>query len=166
FGNLASRVAAMIGKYFDGALPPAGPLGDAEQHIVDTVAAAVAEADDAMEQIAPQDAVAAIWRIVDALNLYITETQPWAVAKDESQRERLGTILNTAAEGLRVLAVTLHPVMPKATVALWESLGAEPALGPLAEQRIDEVATWGRLSPGATVTKVPSLFPRIDLAEG
>lgn len=165
FGNLASRVAAMIGKYFDGALPAAGELSPAERGIVDTVAAAVAEADEAIERIAPQDAVAAIWRIVDALNLYITETQPWAVAKDESQRERLGTILNTAAEGLRVLAVTLHPVMPKATAALWESLGAEPDLGPLAAQRIDQVATWGRLRPGSTITKVPSLFPRIDLAQ-
>ncbi|MBC9227560.1 methionine--tRNA ligase [Aeromicrobium sp. 636] len=165
FGNLASRVAAMIGKYFDGELPAAGELGPAEQHIVETVATAVAEADEAMERIAPQDALTAIWRIVDALNLYITESEPWAVAKDESQRERLGTILNTAAEGLRVLAVTLHPVMPKATTSLWESLGAEPDLGPVADQRLDEVATWGRLRPGATVTKVPSLFPRIDLAQ-
>ena len=71
----------------------------------------------------------------------------------------------TTPEGLRVLAVTLHPVMPKATTSLWESLGAEPALGALPEQRIDEVAQWGRLPEGATITKVPSLFPRIDLAE-
>lgn len=163
FGNLASRVAAMVGKYFDGELPAAGPLGPGEQRIVDIVAVAVSDADAAIERIAPQDALAAIWRIVDALNLYITESEPWAVAKDDSQRERLGTILNTAAEGLRVLAVTLHPVMPNATDSLWESLGAAPGLGLLADQRIDEVANWGQLPPGSTITKVPALFPRIDL---
>jgi len=165
FGNLASRVAAMIGKYFDGELPAAAELTEAEDAIVATVRNSVAQADEAIERLAPQDALAAIWQIVDALNLYITEQQPWAVAKDESQRERLGTILNTTAEGLRVLAVTLNPVMPKASASLWQSLGAEAELGALASQRIDAVAEWGQLKPGALITKVPSLFPRIDLAE-
>ena len=83
FGNLASRVAAMIGKYFDGSLPAAGEPTDAEQKVIDTVAQAVADADAAIEAIAPQDALAAIWRIVDELNGYITEQAPWKVAKDE-----------------------------------------------------------------------------------
>lgn len=163
FGNLASRVSAMIGKYFDGALPPSGQHTPAETAIVDLVAEAVTEADRAIGDIAPQDAVASIWRIVEALNGYITEQEPWAVAKDEKQRERLGTILNTSAEGLRVLAVTLHPVMPKSTQILWDSFNVTGTLGDVAEQRIDEVAAWGRLPIGTPITKVPSLFPRLDL---
>jgi methionyl-tRNA synthetase len=165
FGNLASRVAAMIGKYFDGSLPGAGATTAAEQKVVDIVAESVRQADDAIEAVAPQDALTAIWRIVDELNGYLTEQAPWKVAKDDPDGDRLATILTTAAEGLRVLAVLLNPVMPKASAVLWDSLGAEPALGALAEQRIDGVAAWGQLPVGATVTKPSSLFPRIETVE-
>ena len=164
FGNLASRVASMIGSYFDGSLPASGKHGPAEDHVVQTTAAAVADADAAMDAIAPQDALAAIWRIVDELNGYLTEQEPWKVAKDESQRDRLATILNTAAEGLRVLAVVLNPVMPKSSAALWEALGAEHSLGALADQRISDTGRWGQLPTGTTVSKPPSLFPRIESA--
>ncbi|MFD1859709.1 methionine--tRNA ligase [Aeromicrobium camelliae] len=165
FGNLASRVAAMIGKYFGGALPAAGEQGPAEKALIDTIGAAVSAADAAIERIAPQEAMVEVWRIVDALNGYLTEQAPWKVAKDESQGDRLATILATAAEGLRVLAVVLNPVTPKACASLWESLGAEGPLGPLADQRLDDVARWGQLPAGTPITKVPSLFPRIELPE-
>lgn len=168
FGNLTSRVAAMIGKYFDGALPALGAQGDAEQAVQRIVADAVAQADLAIERVAPQDALNELWKIVDALNGYLTEQEPWQVARlvgegDGSHAARLGTILATAAEGLRVLAVVLNPVMPKACAALWGSLGAQATLGPLASQRIDDVARWGQLAAGTTVTKLPSLFPRLEL---
>ncbi|MDF1706356.1 MAG: methionine--tRNA ligase [Aeromicrobium sp.] len=163
-GNLASRAAAMVGKYFDGQLPPAGEHGEAERAIVDLVASATAEADAAIEAIAPHDAVAAIWRIVDGLNGYVTEQQPWQVAKDDAQRERLGTILNTTVEGLRALAVLLHPVMPKATVILWDSVGGA-TIGDLADQRVADVPRWGQVPPGTPIVKTAALFPRIDLDE-
>lgn len=163
FGNLASRVAAMIGKYFDGQLPAADELTAAEQTVIGTVADAVSQADEAMENIAPHEALTAIWRIVDELNGYLTEQEPWQVAKDADARDRLGTILNTAAEGLRVLAVLLHPVLPRATATLWESLGGAEVNGALLDQRIDEVARWGQIPIGTTITKKPSLFPRIEL---
>ena len=155
----------MIGKYFDGALPAPGPLTPAEDAVVSLVAEATREADAAIERIAPQDALAQVWRIVEELNGYLTEQAPWQVAKDDSQRERLATILVTAAEGLRVLAVLLNPVMPKACAALWSSLGAEPALGLLADQRIDAAAGWSQLPAGTTITKVASLFPRLEDAD-
>ncbi len=165
-GNLASRVAAMIGSYFGGALPVSGELTDAESKIVRTVESAVADAEAAIDAVAPQDALAAIWRIVEDLNGYLTEQAPWKLAKDDADAAvdggRLATILVTAAEGLRALAVLLTPVMPKSSATLWSSLGAEPTLGALADQRVADVATWGVLPAGATITKVPSLFPRIE----
>ncbi|HWV26600.1 MAG TPA: methionine--tRNA ligase [Aeromicrobium sp.] len=162
-GNLASRVAAMIGKYFDGQLPFAGEITDAEQQIIDLVADATRRADAAIDDVAPHDAVAAVWEIVDALNGYLADQAPWKVAKDDLIRT--ATILVTAAEGLRALSVLLAPVMPKATQALWQSLGAQDTLGPLAEQRIDRVADWNQLAPGTAVTKAESLFPRIEATE-
>jgi len=163
FGNLASRVAAMIGKYFEGILPAATESGPAEAALTDLIAGAASEADAAMDRIAPQEAMDEVWRVVDALNGYLTEQEPWKVAKQDDQRERLATVLATAAEGLRVLAVLLNPVMPKACATLWESLGAESPLGPLADQPLAEAATWGQLPAGTVITKTPSLFPRIEL---
>ncbi|MGZ8771370.1 MAG: class I tRNA ligase family protein, partial [Aeromicrobium sp.] len=165
FGNLASRVAAMIGKYAGGKLPAAGRTTSAEQHVIDTVVDAVAEADQAIDDVAPQDALTAIWRIVDELNGYLTEQAPWKVAKDDPDSDRLATILATAAEGLRVLAVVLNPVTPKASAVLWDSLGAEPTLGALDDQLMASVGHWGQLPAGAMITKPASLFPRIEATE-
>ena len=86
--------------------------------------------------MSPDDeAITAIWTIVDALNGYITENEPWALAKDDAQRARLGTVLYTAAEGLRALAVLLSPVMPESTEKLWIALGAAESIGRLREVR-------------------------------
>ena len=114
FGNLASRTTAMIEKYFEGIVPPASTYTDGDLRIQKTVADAAANADAAMERFRPDEAIAAIWTIVDALNGYITDNEPWVLAKDDAQRARLGTVLYTAAEGLRALAVLLSPFMPEA----------------------------------------------------
>jgi len=99
---------------------------------------------------------------VDVLNGYLTEQEPWQLAKNDADRERLGTVMWTAAEGLRVLAVLLNPVMPKACAALWASLGAQPVLGALADQPVADAGRWGQLTPGLTVTKGAVLFPRLQ----
>ncbi|MBD7949649.1 methionine--tRNA ligase [Oerskovia rustica] len=171
FGNLASRVAAMVGKYYGGVLPQAGPAGPAEQALEQVAAQAVAAAERAIDALAIHEAINAVWTLVDATNLYLTEQEPWKVAKlDEEktadavsvQEGRLATILVTAAEALRSLAVLLHPITPKAAQALWESLGAEAPLGTLAVQPVDGAARFGALPAGTTVTKGASLFPRLE----
>ncbi|MHA7133418.1 methionine--tRNA ligase [Oerskovia turbata] len=171
FGNLASRVAAMVGKYYDGVLPQAGPAGPAEQALEQVAAQAVADAEKAIDALAIHEAINAVWTLVDATNLYLTEQEPWKVAKaDEeklpdggaAQEGRLATILVTAAEALRSLAVLLHPITPQAAQALWESLGAEAPLGALAVQPVDGAARFGALPAGTTVTKGASLFPRLE----
>ena len=162
FGNLASRTIAMVEKYFDGVIPAPGAYTEAELAIQRTVADAVSAADAAVEQFRLSDAIASIWTIVDALNGYITENEPWALARDEEQRERLGTVLYTCAEGLRALAVLLSPVMPQSTGRLWDALGAASALGVLQEQPIREAGTWGILPSGTTVGALEPLFPRVE----
>jgi len=162
FGNLASRTTAMIERYFEGVVPPAGEYLDGDLHIQKTVADAAAAADAAIERFRIDEAISSIWTIVDALNLYITENEPWALAKDEAQRERLGTVLYTAAEGLRALAVLLSPVMPESTEKLWIALGAAESLGRLQEQPIREAGGWGVLKPGTSVNGLAPLFPRVE----
>jgi methionyl-tRNA synthetase len=164
YGNLASRVAAMVGKYFGGVLPAAGASGPAEQVLIDALAAAAETADERVCALDFQGGINAVFDFVKLVNGYLTEQEPWKVAKgaDEVSQARLATILYTASEALRAVAVLLNPVMPKSSAALWASLGAEAALGPLAAQPVQSAGVWGRLPAGAVVTKGAVLFPRLE----
>jgi len=143
-------------------VPPAGEYTVQDLAIQQTVADAAAAADAAIERFRIDEAISASWTIVDALNGYITENEPWALAKDDAQRERLGTVLYTAAEGLRALAVLLSPVTPVATEKLWIALGAAETLGRLVDQPIREAGRWGTLPAGASVNALAPLFPRVE----
>jgi methionyl-tRNA synthetase len=156
-GNLASRVLSMIGSYFGGAVPEPGP--DAGQGVLEKAAAAALPAyREAMETFAFHDALEAAFWIVREANGFIVTASPWNLAKDPSQRGALGSVLWAAAEALRILALLLSPVMPRACDRLWGQLGiAEP----LSSQRLD-AASWGGLAPGTRVSKGDGLFPRIS----
>jgi len=162
FGNLASRTTAMIEKYFEGVVPEAADYTEQDLAIQKIVADAASGADAAIEQFRIDEAISSIWTIVDALNGYITENEPWALARDEAQRGRLGTVLYTCADGLRALAVLLSPVMPQATEKLWVALGAAESLGRLQDQPIREAGAWGVLRPGTSVNGLAPLFPRVE----
>ncbi|MDN3309820.1 methionine--tRNA ligase [Microbacterium oryzae] len=165
FGNLASRAIAMVGKYFDGVVPEPGAYTEADLAIQQIVADAAAHADAAIDRFRIDEAIRSIWTIVDELNGYITLNEPWALAKDETQRERLGTVLYTCVEGLRALAVLLSPVMPQATAKLWDALGVSGALGALADQPVREAGGWGGVPAGTKTGALQPLFPRVEQPE-
>jgi methionyl-tRNA synthetase len=157
----------MIQKYFDGVVPAPSEYTERDLVVQKKVADATAAADAAIESFRIDEAIDAIWTIVDDLNLYITENEPWALAKqfdggDEEQGARLRTVLYTCAEGLRALAVLLSPVMPQSTAKLWDALGVEDSLGEITAQPIREAGTWGALQPGTTVSTLAPLFPRVE----
>ena len=169
-GNLASRVAAMVAKYFDGSLPPASDQGPAEAALAAHLVRTVDVAEAAVDRLALHEAIGAVADFVSAVNGYISEQEPWKVARTGDQpdeaaagaaRARLATILYTAAESLRAVAVLHAAVMPKTSAALWALLGADAGVGPLAQQRIADAGRWGQLPAGSVVTKGASLFPRI-----
>ena len=162
FGNLASRALAMVLKYYDGVVPAPSAVTEADQHIIAVAASALATADAAIERFAIHEAIADIWTLVDALNLYITEQAPWQLAKHQADADRLATVLYTVTEGLRVLAVLLNPITPKAAAKLWRALGVEADLGPLAAQSLASAGEWGLLPAGTLVKSVEVLFPRIE----
>jgi len=162
FGNLASRVIAMINRYCDDLVPAPTELNDADAVIVDTVTKAFEVANNAIDRLAIHDAINAVWTIVDTLNLYITEQEPWVLAKDDANRDRLHTVLYTAVEGLRAIAVGLSPVMPTATQKLWDALGLGEALGALTDQHLSRAGQWGIVPAGIRVSSLDSLFPRIE----
>jgi methionyl-tRNA synthetase len=156
FGNLASRVIAMVTKYFDGEIPHA-PLDPTIAKLEKDVTAA---ANAAIDTFAINDAISETWKLVDALNGYITEQEPWALAKNESDRERLATVLATVVHGLGTLAVLLNPVLPKATAKLWAALGATESLD------AQSIATAWEFQGGTTVSPLDApLFPRIETTD-
>jgi methionyl-tRNA synthetase len=163
FGNLASRVIAMVHRYFEGVLPAAGEYTDADLQVQRIAAAAVADSDAAIEKVAIHDAIGAIWTLVDELNNYITVQEPWVLAKDEATRDRLATVLNTTVEGLRVLAVLLNPITPKATAKLWAAIGV--SLGSIDDQHTADAGKWGQFTAGAAIGELEALFPRIETTE-
>ncbi len=155
----------MVNRYFDGAVPSPAGYTEADVAIRNVVHSAALTADAAIDRFAIHEAIANIWTIVDELNGYITIQEPWALSKDEAKHDRLGTVLYTAAEGLRALAVLLSPFIPDSTGKLWDALGAPSALGVLADQSIRNAGTWGQLPPGSRVSTIDALFPRIESTE-
>ena len=157
----------MVGKYCDGVLPEAGAFTNADRALIELLRTTVEQADASMVQLDFSAGLLAIKEFVDAVNLYVTEQEPWKVAKDvddAAQVERLHTILYVMCDSLRALAVLYNPVMPKAMASLWQQLGANESLGVLADQQVQSAGVWGQLQAGATITKGESLFPRLEEA--
>jgi methionyl-tRNA synthetase len=161
FGNLASRLAAMIEKYCEGKVPAVAAGGELAQ----ALNATVAKADAAMVALDFQGGINAVMDFCKKVNGYVTEKEPWILAKDPANKAELDEVLYNTAESLRALAVLLHPVMPATTEILWESLGANASIGSLGAQTISNVAKWGQLPQGTVVTKTPVLFPRLEIKE-
>lgn len=163
FGNLASRVIAMIHRYRDGVVPNPSPgTSEADDALAATVQSAVSAADEAMHALAPHEALHQIWRIVEHANGYITEQEPWVLAKDDANAERLDAVLYSVADALRALAIVLSPFMPEATRKLWHALGAEVSLGALVDQRVFEAGARGVLPVGSHLGELEPLFPRVE----
>jgi methionyl-tRNA synthetase len=161
FGNLASRLAAMVEKYCGGVLPAVAQDAELSAALIETVA----KADAAMQALDFQGGITTIMDYCKQVNGFVTIKEPWILAKDPANQAVLEDVLYNTAESLRALAVLLHPVMPATTEILWESLGAKATLGEIGAQKIENVAKWGQLPQGATVTKTPVLFPRLEVKE-
>ena len=161
FGNLASRLAAMIEKYCEGKVPAVATNAGLSA----ALQATVEKADAAMVALDFQGGITTVMDFCKKVNGYVTEKEPWILAKDPANKAALEEVLYNTAESLRALAVLLHPVMPATTEILWESLGANATIGSLADQQVSKVAQWGQLPEGTIVTKTPVLFPRLETKE-
>ena len=159
-GNLLSRTAAMIGKYFDGVLPAPSAYEAVDQALIRLVEALPQAVEEQMNSLQFSQALSEIWRVIGECNRYIDETQPWVLGKNPDMKPRLGTVLYVLAEALRYVAVLISPVMPSTPVRIYAQLGLDDK----ALMTWESLASFGRLAPGLKVTKADALFPRIDLA--
>ncbi len=158
YGNLASRLAAMVEKYCGGVLP----MPALEPELQAGLTRAVEVADKRMLALDFQGGINAIMDFCKQVNGYLTEKAPWVLAKDPANTEELNRVLYATAESLRALAVLLRSVMPTTSELLWQSLGADTSIGEISKQVIGDVARWGQLPQGSRVTKGAVLFPRLE----
>ncbi len=146
-GNLASRTIAMIHRYRDGTVPDC----ELDAELVAELDGANREVCDLLDRAGLSDALEAIWQRVRRLNRYVEEQAPWTLAKDPDRAAELDRVLASLTEGLRVVAVLLHPWIPESAAKLLGALGA-PELD-LAGARMQR----GRLG---AVSKLEPLFPK------
>jgi methionyl-tRNA synthetase len=131
-----------------------------EQELLSLAGSVPQEAAGFYEQMDFANALASIWRLVNRANKYIDETMPWLLAKDSSQKEKLGTVLYNLVEVIRVVTVMIAPAMPALPAKVWAQVGAEVVVN---QTWAD--TEWGKTRPGQVVAKGESLFPRIEVKE-
>ena len=154
-GNLVNRTIAMNNKYFGGVVqePAARDALDDElsQFCLDTVK----KVDDAINIFHISDALEAVINLAKRCNKYIDETAPWALAKDETQKARLGTVLYNLLESIRYIAVLIQPFMPDTNKAILEQIHCDIA-------DYNSLAAFGAYKPGTQLGAATPLFVRID----
>ncbi len=154
-GNLVSRVGAMAEKYRQGVLQPIS--GSARLADVGGRRRAVAT-ESAMDAFALHDAVAAAFRLIDATNEFITETEPWSLARDPALEGRLSSTLYDTAESLRVIGVLLLPLVPDSAAEILRRVGERR---PVASLNFDRDTAW-TTSTERRIEKGSPLWPRLE----
>ena len=158
-GNLVNRTISMSNKYFDGVVCDKGVCGEADEDLKKVVLEEVKKADAKMEQLRVADAMTEIFNIFRRCNKYIDETTPWTLAKDESQKDRLATVLYNLTEAIAIGASLLYSFMPETS----EKILAQIHTGKRELSRMD---TFGLYPSGQRVTDKPEiLFARMDIKE-
>jgi methionyl-tRNA synthetase len=157
-GNLLSRVVTMISKYFGGKIPPAGPEQITDRELREIAVSIPPRIDEYLSLLSFTKYLQDVWVLVMRSNRYVEESAPWTLAKNKDL-ERLGSVLYTLSEALRLIGLYLYPVMPSTCQKIWSTLGIERPLGSC---RMQEEFTWGGLVQGTSIQPGAQLFPRID----
>jgi methionyl-tRNA synthetase len=152
----------MLRKYLGGVVPPApeeDELTQSERDLIATYDEAFKKMSQAVDAIAPHDALKECWAFVRKANAYVEEVAPWALAKDDANRRRLEVVLYELVESLRLLALLVAPITPRAAQELWERIGQA---GEIVDRTYPEDAVWGLLTGGTATRTGDPLFPRIE----
>ena len=158
-GNLLSRTVSMIEKYCGGVVPEATTEDDFDRDLIATALGCAAKVEAHMDEFRFNNALEEIWIVISRANKYIDEKMPWVLAKDESKKAELDTVMSNLAEVLRMISVLIIPYMHTTSDRMRDQLGIS-----------DQEAKWSdleefRMMAGAHVHKGDALFPRLDVAK-
>ena len=157
-GNLLNRTLGMLQRYRQGVVPAAGPLEAIDEGLRDAFLALPDHLDEHFERLSFERAIEDVLVGVRKANKYISDTQPWELAKSEERSGRLDTVLNSCVEALRCAGILLDPIIPGKALELRRQLGIKRIPFDL-----DSARQWGLVPPGTQTSSGEPLFPRIDL---
>ncbi|MCM0647259.1 methionine--tRNA ligase [Clostridium swellfunianum] len=155
-GNLLSRTVAMIEKYFEGVIPAPTAKEAIDDELIGLALETPKKVEAHIDNLRIPEALAEIWTLIRRANKYIDETTPWILAKDESKKERLGTVLYNLAETLRFSSVLISSFLPQTSEKLNEQLNVNLTAW-------DTLSAFDGTEANAKVKKGEAIFPRIDV---
>ncbi|WP_423748751.1 methionine--tRNA ligase [Bacillus cereus] len=159
-GNLLNRTVAMIDKYFNGEIPAFKEnVTEFDETLVAFAQDTLKKVEEAMENMEFSVALGSIWQLVSRTNKYIDETQPWVLAKDENDREKLASVMAHLAEVLRQTGIMLMPFLTVAPSKMFAQLG----LTDEAHKSWESLSTIGYIPAGTKVEKGNPIFPRLEM---
>jgi len=159
-GNLVSRTVSMIEKYFNSKLPELKGATELDNELIALANGTAVKVEEALDKMLFSQALTAIWQLIGRTNKYIDETIPWVLAKDETQQERLGTVMYNLAESIRVISILVQPFMPGTVEKIWGQIGLDRSLTVW-----DYAKSWNVSKAGTVVNKDGVIFPRLELEE-
>ena len=174
-GNLVNRTISMSNKYFggvvnktgvntDGAVDEEGNSADYDADLKAVVTGTVKKVEDKMATLHVADAITEVFTLFKRCNKYIDETMPWALAKDETKKERLEEVLYNLVEGITIGANLLKAFMPETTDRVLAQLYPDNVEAGVRD--FDDLDKFGLRESGLKVTDKPEiLFARLDLEE-
>ena len=158
-GNLVNRTISMSNKYFGGEVRNGGVSDAVDEDLKNVVLASVKKVEGKMNELRVAGAITEIFNIFRRCNKYIDETMPWALAKDEAQKDRLATVLYNLVEAITIGASLLESFMPDTSKKILAQLHAQ-------KRALSEMDQFGLYPSGEHVTDAPEiLFARMDLKE-
>ena len=159
-GNLLSRTISMIEKYNDSKIPKPKKSTEFDASLIEIAQNLSEKVDKAMDGLQFSEAFEEIWKLIRRCNKYIDETMPWALAKDESKKDELDTVLYNLAECLRIVAVMISPMLHVTAGKIFEQLNTKEEL-----RNYESVLGFGKTEIDTIVKKGDMLFPRLDVEQ-
>ena len=154
-GNLVNRTVAMNNKYFGGVIQSPDSTEELDEELKAVALGTLPKVANLMDTYRVADALSEIIDLAKRCNKYIDETAPWALAKDEEKKSRLGTVLYNLLEGIRFIAVLIKPFMPETSDKILEQIGTDI-------NSLESLDSFGAIAAGANVGTATPLFVRID----
>ncbi|MDO5040892.1 MAG: methionine--tRNA ligase [Peptoniphilus sp.] len=156
-GNLLSRTVSMVEKYNDGYIPEAVEAEDIDKELIDLATTTSQRVDEAMNHFEFSVALEEIWKLIRRCNKYIDETTPWILAKEESKKQRLDSVLYNLSDSLRIVSILIQPFISDTSKKIRKSLNLK------GEVKWEDTNSWGLSQPGEKVKNLGVLFPRLDI---
>ena len=154
-GNLVNRTVAMSNKYFDGAIQTPNTPDALDEELKAVALAMPGKVEAKMNELKVADALDEIFVLLRRANKYIDETMPWALAKSEDTKPRLGTVLYNLLEAIRFAAIALKPFLPDTSDRILAQINAENG-------GLESLTSFGVLPSGGKVGAGEILFARLD----